>query len=764
MSLFHSHPVKRFLIIIVITAATLSPLWSVDAVPGGFPLVNQGHQSPVNATAIQAESGLAFSGSSDGVLKVWDTEGRRLIQRIQVSAQPIIMIAANPSRNEVAIIQEWTLGTYRLSVWDWVDQRMSFARTLEDLPIFLEYSPQGRFLSMAVPQWRSMRFYETARAREVNYLQDGFGIVNFAAISSSETRIMTYSANSGVIRYLELSSGELNHQTQTVRDLSQFTLLANRRHALGVRSGELYLVDVVNGATLARTSVGDVREIIPIDPDGNTLYLVEQSGGRNRLIPLEVSIGERSADLRISRTASVGISGFSTYFRGGTSGGVFAADNGNIGLIRSGGYDLMGLSALSRISTVVTLGEWMYILSEDSVSRFPESILDETFAENGDRPLGEESGALIERLNLPISSPGGMTALNNVALLIWDRESTNSIIEYNSFSGQSRRIPVSLRAPVRNIRIGDRYIIIIDGENGLYLLDRNDYSQTFSYNTLGLIDAIELDSGLILIGKNQSGFFNSSLIEVNPRTSETSVVDSSDTVVFEFSENPSGRGFYSIGVSNENDRSYTIVREYSSGRPEDSRSIMRFNGEDTDASLEYSGGSNSLITSAGLDGVSLYQSRRLQSLEKNNNLPREVFGAGNRIFAVNIDGSLSVWNSRNRQLTHQILGLPNGDLVILNEEAAYLALETQPGSPVVNYDQLLIPVIPDGSREPRLNRLSFRNAVNAAETNVPSAQDEGDGQDGGGQDSADAQNPPEGQDSGENESPESPAESEPGNG
>jgi hypothetical protein len=560
---------------------------------------------------------------------------------------------------------------------------------------------------MALPQWRSLRFFDTSRAREVNYLPDGFGIVNFAAVSASEGRIMTYSSNNGMIRYLELSSGDLNHETQTTRDLSLFTLLANRRHALGFRSGELYLVDVVNGATLARTSVGNVEMIIPVSPEENRFYLAEESGGRHRLIPLTVRIGSSSAELRINRTESTGITGVSKYFSGGISGGVFTNDSGNVAYIRDGGYQLMGLNSVSPIRAVTVQGDWLYVLNSNSVSRFREDLLDRLNGRNALDGIETDGTPQIQRLELPLTSPGGLAVLNNTTLLFWDREDRSGIVEYNSFTGSSRRIPVELRAPVRNIRIGDRYIILIDSENGLYLLEKTDYRQSFSYNTLGLIDAIELDSGLILIGKNRSGFFNSSLIEVNPRTSETSVVESSDTVVFEFADNPSGREFYSIGISSENGRSYTVVREYSAGRPGDSRSIMRFNGEDTDAGLEYNTSNRSLVTSAGLDGVSLYQSRRLQSLEDNSNLPRQVFGTGDRVFAVNIDGSMSVWSTRNRQLTHQLISLPNGDILLLNKNASYLALETQPDVAVVDYQRLLVPVIPSGSRTAVLNRIQF---------------------------------------------------------
>ncbi len=690
-----------------------SALFAVDAVPGNFLLVNQSHRSPVTATAINSETGLAFSGSSDGVLKVWDIGAGKLLQRLQISSEPIIMIAPSPAGDEVAIVEEGSQGEYRLSVWDWIESRLSFARTLEDLPLFLDYSPRGGLLTMALPQWRSLHFFDSARARELDYLEDGFGIVHFAAVSNSEARIMTYSATNGSIRYLELSNGQLNHETQTVRDLVHFTLLPNRRHALGLRGSTLFLVDVLNGSTLARAEVGDVEEIIPVNPGANRYFLAEESGGRHRLYPLEVRIGGSSAELSISRTDSIGMSGINRYFASGSSSGVFSNNNGNIGLIGDNGVTLMGLNSVSRIQSVAGLGEYLYVQSTDGISRFSADILSQS-AGNVDR-IQSSDEPIIEKLDLPLVSPGGMAPLNNVSFLAWDRESLDGIIEYNNFTREVTRIPVELRAAVRNIRVGERYIIVLDTENGLHLLDRSDYSQRFSYQTLGLIDAVELDNGLILIGKNQSGFFNSSLIEVNPRTGETSIVESDDTVVFEFADDPGGRGFYSIGINSDNNRSYTVVREFSQGRPDQSRTLMRFNGEDTDAGLEFNTINNTLVTSAGKESVSIYQNRRLRTTEGNNNLPRQVFLSGAHIFAINADGSLSVWDNRSRRLTHRIISLPNGDLVLMNEHASFLALENQAGSPVVDYQRLMVPVM--RSSRPTMNRILLGPSPGVEEQN-----------------------------------------------
>lgn len=696
-------------------------IWAVDPVPGSFPLVNMNHQEAVSATAINSANNLAFSGSINGVLKVWDRENLAIVQRLQISSDPIIAIAPNPVRDEVALVEEGSQGEYRLSVWNWREGRMSYSQTLEDLPLFAEYSPQGSFLMISLPQWRSLRFFDTQRARELPYLQDGFGIVNSAVINSSESRIMTYNSSNGSIRYLELSNGDQSHQTQTERGLEHLTLLANRRHALGYRSGRLYLVDVVNGSTLANTDVGQVQEIIPVDLDQNRFYAAVLSGSRHRLIPLQVSISGSSAQLSLRNSASIGISGESFAFSSDNGGGVFANANGSIASVDASGFHPMGQNSFRNIESVTLAGDWLFIQSSDSITRIPADLLQQNSSESFARAFQNTDPADISRISLPLVSPGGMVSEDGDSLYIWDREGTRGIWEIGPSGEQRAFLPISLRSPVRNIRIGQKYTLVLDSEDGMYLLDRESDEQVFSYQTLGLIDAIELPNGRILIGKNNSGFFQSSLIEVNPDTGETSVVNSSDTVVFGFSPIPSARGFYSIGISNSGSRAYTIVREYSNGNPNQDRVIMRFNGEDTEADIAYHQHTRSLASSAGLEGLSLYQSRRMQSLEQNNNLPRQLFSAGSGIFAINQDGSLSVWNDSNRRLVYNVLALPGGNLVVLNSDGSYAALETQAGS--VNYDALLVPIVPSGSRVPVLRRISrTRSSSTSASNSSPTSQ------------------------------------------
>lgn len=692
---------KKLLLTALILLFTTT-VFGIEAVPGSFPHINQGHSSPVSATAVRDDGLLSFSGSSSGVLKVWNNESRRLIQHIQVGQDPIIMITPHPQNNELALIEEGSRGEYRLSVWNWEDKRLSFARTLEDLPVFLNYSPRGSFLTLALPQWRSLRFYDTQRARELNYLPDGFGIVQHAVVSGSENRIMTYSGNNGNIRYLDLKSGEQNHETQTQRDLRYFTLLDNQRHALGYANGTLYLIDVVNGRTVDSLDSGEILGIIPDNSRDNGYFLLQQLGRRKRLNSLNVRF-ENS--IRLERSAdSVSISGNADYFSTSSEISVFAADNGQLGMVEDGSIRFLGVTGLSGVQRIVYQGNWTYIQSADGISRIPSGLLLEA-GNRGTQSNFEGVEELITRLDLPIVNPAGMAPLDNVRILIWGREETQSILEYNSFTREVTRIDVEMRSPIQEIRVGERYIILMDNEDGIQLLDIHSYEKQFQYQTLGLMDVLELSNGQLLIAKNQSGFFNSSLIQVNPQTGETSIVESEDTVVFQFVRPSNSRTFYSLGIASSRGSSYTHIREFSQGRLSSGRSIMRFTGEDSHASMFFNDENNSLVTSAGPDGVSIYRNRRLNSLESNNNLPLKVFAEGNLVFAVNADGTASIWDGRSRDLVSQITSLPNGDLVILLPDSSFIPLETNPGNPIFPYTELLTPVRLSSGAQARLNRI-----------------------------------------------------------
>ena len=156
-----------------------------------------GHAGTVRDAVAHPSDQIAFSVGDDGRLLVWDLERQALLHRYQISHRPVVRVVHHPNRNEVALVVNEGVDRSSIRVVDWETGEELFHRDLDSVPVYLSYSPAGSYLMFTLPTFQSLFFLATDRGSARSYLDDGFGIVSFLQMGSTERNIMTYVSSRG---------------------------------------------------------------------------------------------------------------------------------------------------------------------------------------------------------------------------------------------------------------------------------------------------------------------------------------------------------------------------------------------------------------------------------------------------------------------------------------------------------------------------------------------------------------------------------------
>ncbi len=649
----------------------------ITASPEGFLLTNQTHDGIVTAIAIDAQGQTGFSGDSRGVIRVWDSNTRTIIQLLRIGTDPIVKLAAHPEKTEIAVVVEQDAGSYRLSIWDWKSRSIRSTHNIDNFPSFMTYSPQGNFLALSFPQRPSLYFYDTEQSLKIPWLEEGFGIVTSFVISNSEIRLMAYNAAEGSIKYVELETAVLAHEVQTERGFNHLTLLKNRRYALGYKNRELYLIDLLNGAILARRASGEIGAILPFNSDKNQFYVVEQRDREHQLRIVNVNI-DNVFSITIQTRTAVTIRGIDISYAA-SGGRIFLTRNRHeTALLENNKNHILSVVETQKIQNILIQDEWLYLQTAAGMSRILLALLQDPVQQN--IYIAPEEGEVVEEMKLPFSNPAGITGLGNGKFITWPRNEIGHIYIYDDVQAEFRQIPIPLRAPIKHAHSGNRYISILDYSDGLYLLDRLTYEQVLIYENLGMNDVIELSDGHIVIGKNKTNFLNTSLIEVDTVTAETSIRHGDDDVVLALEPYP--RGFFTLGIENLQE-SFTTIRQFSENNagegeplepPEPPRLIMRFAADSEGNDFHFIPETETLVVSNGLSGLRMYRNRSLETLKADNDFPLKIYGNKQFIITVNIDGSTAVWDLSTKQLKYRHIILSDNTIVQLFSNYSYISL------------------------------------------------------------------------------------------
>jgi hypothetical protein len=615
--------------------------------------VSLSHFGEVTDLVYDAERSLLFSAGEDGTVRIWDGGDKKLLTVVRISHRPIQKVAVHPTQPHVAVLVGDALHAGTLEVWNWRRGKKLYAVQSDKQLMYFAYSPQGSYLFYSQADYKSLTAVNPRTGRVLPYMGRGFGIVSFFTVGRNEGNIMTYQP-SGFITYWDIRSGRMVKQIRAPANLEVIRISPNNRYIAASTGRELVMVDILSGETVDRTRVGGImdlsfspagNEIAGVVEDENGPVLKEWYFGGRYLIELT-----KDYEDRFPNPSSVAYGERDLYL---------ATTGGSISVVASGGYDfLVTENRRMEISDLAFHGSTLAASSSAEIT-----IVDsEFFLASYEQPEYEEPEVRELRFPNPFSCAAGITYLDAERLLLWCKsEQEGKLAVLNTWYGGVRELPVVFESPIRQVWVSDRGIVVVEESGRCRILDPDTYSTTFEYNAPGMNKLIFTFGDTLIGAKTRLSAFSGPLLQINRRTGET--VPIQDPSLFVYDIVYSGRTrrgeLYTLAVEQQAEAVRTVVKVHSGFAFERSRVLKAFQGEDLGATLA-AGDSGRVFTSLGYDSVTVFEDSAMDQLEASGQIPRKLYVHNEKVFSLNRDFSISVWEISSRQLMLNIHPFKDG--------------------------------------------------------------------------------------------------------
>ncbi|MCL1931639.1 MAG: WD40 repeat domain-containing protein [Treponema sp.] len=642
-------------------------------------IVSGGHNGSINALVHRGDT--VLSAGDDGFLEIWAAgqSGDQVKSRFQISPYRIVAMAGRPEKDEVCVIESDGLGLYRVSAWNYAERRNIFTQPARDSLSYINYSTAGNFIIAARTGRSGLFFFNADTGNVMPAPQSLTAAVSLAVTGRSERTMLTYS-ESGELSYWDLTSGDKTSHFDAPRNLRSPILFGNSRYFAGVNAEGLAVINAVTGIVMASdASVPDGSLLCPSGDEFLCLIQKENTAAQVYRYTIDRA-GQLAAPGRFSLSAP-GANNRFTSIAAGVAGN--ASASGSIALGTAAGS--LVFSNMSGRLTNPSTGEKINI-TEVEVSGQVIAFL----AGNGTMgfiPLQYNQltpGRMI-RIEQNAEAYNRLTAFAerqnpDGQFVLWQDGNIRTLPVMWRSSPRSEKLPlsdISFRSPVRAVDSTGGKILFLDSAGNITVISpfAPDKKPSFSFSSVGLMDAALVDGSRIIIGRSAvSG--NTPFMMINVDTGETVPMPYPSRAGVTLHRGASG-SVYAAAVSpmassrtssGETDETRTAILHLNLANIADSVKIVDFPGEDTQFSLAESpgGSSGSLAATIGGEGAALYTSGYIQQLDRTSGLPLKLIDGGSFLISLDRDGSLC-WHDSHDGKILAIFRLQSGGWTLQTE-------------------------------------------------------------------------------------------------
>ena len=598
-------------------------------------IINSGHNGEINSLNYDPESNLIFSSGEDGTVKIWDSKKSKLVFQYQISHMPVRKVIPCPGKKIFAAVESDGINTITLSVWNWEDGKLYFKQQLEEVPLFLNFSPKGNFIVYGKTDWNSLVFIDAEKGSPLPYLKEGFGIVSAAFISGSEKTILTYS-NSGYIQYWDLQTGTRKTRIPTFANLKQISFVSSGRYMSAFNGREILLIDLIRGTKVDSIELtGELISTIDMENDG--LFFINRRGR-------EI----------VYAGCTIGSSGFGEVtdvsFKNGSMSDKILAVDGNIFSTTESGDIIRKKRYTTRLETfssnnLLQIND--FAIGKDSIGiTAPGKLL--AIASDyfiNDTSLSTPAEVSSSIYSLDPDSKFGISTAKGDNFLVWPSEADmGGVLSVFSTKDKTLQPLASLSAPLVSASYRGNRILTLNLNGDCRLLDYSSGEKLFEYSSFGLRTADFIDGGNIVAGRNSTAALPSPLLHINTKTGETVPIDDSNLLIFDLQQDPLTGKLYSLGFEERNNMLRTVLKQHTGRNYDRSETLMAFPGEDIEAAFTSDLYSSRIFTSLGYGGIKMLYWGGFTDLESTVSIPRALKLRGNILIALNQDSSFTIWN------------------------------------------------------------------------------------------------------------------------
>lgn len=589
------------------------------------------HTAPITAL-VQTGSGEVISAGEDGFINIWNMEKKSAESRFQLSPYPITSMAHRPNHSQIAIIESDGLGLYRISAWDYDQNKKLFTLRFKDPVSFISYSKNGSFL-IAARNGRTGFVFINPQNGDLLQAPSGLnGTAMFAATGKSERTMITYSPL-GTISYWNLENGEQIQQVTVPQNIKSPFLFKNNLFFAGIDNDGCVVLDAVSGKEIGRDNSIKDGELFAVSEEGSEFICIQKQDSTIRYLRFRM---ENNGNLRSINQKEFPTSDFTITCSLFTENQiVLGTDDGKINLYepRTNRVQEMQTDHQLVLNEIAASGSALAVLYDTGKIAFIPADFNMIFPDTTIR--FEETGGCnnISTADVPYYKTDFFVLWksNDASYKPVIRNETGIIGTVNGLSS---------RYPLRTISALNKLILFLDTGGNLSLYNIDTETIEYRHNAAGVLHANFINEKNIIIARSGTNG-NTPFLMIDTSSGETvPIAYPADIAIRTFLGQ---RGMIYAAVINENDgESKTTIIDVNTSSPADSKHLVEYQGEDTSFSIALH--NRNLATNLGGDGVTLFTQQDFKSFERSSGLPVTIVSSGSYFAVLDNSGSI-IWHN-----------------------------------------------------------------------------------------------------------------------
>ncbi|MBN1412237.1 MAG: PQQ-binding-like beta-propeller repeat protein [Spirochaetales bacterium] len=620
-------------------------------------VVQSGHLKGVNDFVYDPSRNLLISSSEDGTVRIFNADSREVLYTIRVAYRRLSTIAVHPQKSLFAVIEVSGSLSSVIHVIDWETGNTLYTVQLEEIPLFLNFSPGGTYLVYGLMEWKSIIFCDALSGKKLPLLESGFGIVSFVTVSKNEDKIMAYQP-SGKITYWEINTEKplLAKPIETLASLQALSLSENRRFLAASYNDKLVIIDTVTGNVGAKTSLAGITRTV-FHPDGKTVYCITK---KDSVYHLNKAVWN-GASLTVTDISPKGGALNSltamTYIRNRL---YFSDSEGSIQALNEANGTIIPFSEniLIEISDLAFTEKWICFGYEQNIITFPLNILEKTGGNPGKEPL-------FSSYENPFKEPVGLLFYSPTELLVWTKSDNNGrFMILDAETGEPRSDVVTFPSPLISVDSIKNHILTLEKNGNCTVLTRNPFQKLFTYKAPGLNKVIFASNTALIGAKSKLSARESPLIIINPKTEETVPVKASSLLCYEIAYDENSASLYSLSIERNDSGNITFLKSHTGKDLEKEISLYAFYDEDTQATLALDRETGMLYTSVGYNEIHVLKDGKVRVFTETRHPARKLYISGSMLLSINRDYSITVYDKATEALILDLYFFKDSSFVV----------------------------------------------------------------------------------------------------
>ncbi len=662
---------------------------AAGAIPAGGLRFDTGHRGAVTQLAPWRGGELLVSAGADGTVRVWDPRDGALRHSLTVAGGAPAALVVDPRLPRVYLALGGVRaggarggGGGRLAAWDWERERQLFSVRQDAGTLFLGVSSTARSLLVGRAAFDGLWLLDPATGARQAGLEQGTGIVTFAVTSRDERTVLAYQPT-GLLTYRRRGAGQTLRLLQAPADLTGVGLSGGQRHLIG-RAGEWVVsVDAVDGAEIDRRRIDGLRLTALWSAAGRLLTVArDEHGPELRVLPVaDGRFGDAVLTRRTPGTPTALSYGRDAVFVGLADGTILALD------LRQPepAFAVLARDERLGIIDVAVTGRTIALGTEAGVITVTGGFVD-------GEPLwlvsGERTGIGARVFPHPFGADAEraarVTPLDAGRVLVWSTDAHPGLAVLRLPEARLGPPQSALAAPLTNLDAGagaitGGAIAAIDRAGVAALLaapgvadagagasadaDASSDRPVSAAPADGSIAAAPFEELLtariagaadVVAGRRNGepaliaaavgfGAGGASIVTVAAATGETVALPDRRSFIYDLAYDARSGALYSLGVR-EGSVSLTTLARHAGPGLEQRRTLYSVAGEDLRGAVTVDAASGRVYFSLA-GRVRVWDGRRVRLLQDTGRTPGRLAVHRGRVYAVNADGTLSVWSA-----------------------------------------------------------------------------------------------------------------------